>query len=59
MTNADRIKSMNTEQLADFLKNYHMEDICILYCDKSDDCTDYSDSCVDVVLSWLETEYRG
>lgn len=59
MTNADRIKSMNTEQLADFLKNYHMEDICILYCDKSDGCTDYSDSCVDVVLSWLETEYNG
>ena len=59
MTDSDRIRSMDDEQLADFLKNYHMEDICILFCDKADDCTNYSDSCVDVVLSWLESEYKG
>ena len=59
MTNADKIKSMSNEQLAKFLKNYHMEDICESLCEKSNDCTNYCDYCVTILLSWLEAEARN
>ena len=66
-TNADRIRAMSDEELAEFLLNgtdnpmYEKnEDVCD-YCEKCDDenalCSE--DGCKNAIVKWLQSEVEG
>ena len=55
MTQADRIRSMSDEELADFIRN--LNECCLagagmVDCSNNEDCID----CKGVVLEWLQSE---
>ena len=53
MTNADRIRNMTDEELADFFRHY----ISCAFCDvRTDTCGD--DDCKDLMLKWLQAEVK-
>lgn len=54
-TNADRIRSMSDEELADFIRE--LNEVCLagagkVDCSKNEECID----CKGVVLKWLQSE---
>jgi hypothetical protein len=55
MTNADRIRAMSDEELADFLSQYKFCDICDEGCDS---CT-YNGDCDKRLLQWLKQPAEG
>ena len=63
MTNADKIRSMTDEQLAEWLDEHDdQEDFCNTRCPYYDgfDCASiFTSSCVDGRLEWLKQEYKG
>jgi hypothetical protein len=53
MTNADKIRSMTDEQLADFLADV----IDCWHCPTYQECTDVK-SCDNVLMAWLKQEHK-
>jgi hypothetical protein len=53
MTNADRIRGMTDEQLADFIESI----IDCWYCPTYQECTDVK-SCDNALLAWLKMEHK-
>jgi hypothetical protein len=60
MTNADRIRQMTDEELAEFIDIYDIEDICRTRCAKTGEarerCMCYGEQCVNNILQWLKRE---
>ncbi len=52
MTNADRIRSMTDEELADLLRDYQCNT-----CDFNGFC-DETDKCEEKIIEWLKQEYK-
>ena len=55
MTNADRIRSMSDEELAEFIRELNERCLAgagMVDCSKNEDCID----CKGVVLEWLQSE---
>lgn len=52
MTNADRIRAMTDEQLAEFLSKYMT---CEYGCCASEIC-DYDNECISPIQFWLQSE---
>ena len=55
MTNADRIRAMSDEELAEFLGEYKFCDICVEGCA---DCT-YHGDCDKRLMDWLKQPAEG
>ena len=53
MTNGDKIRGMNDEQLADFLTDV----TDCWYCPTYQECT-YVKSCDNALVAWLKMEYK-
>lgn len=60
LTNADRIRQMTDEELAEFIDIYDIEDICKTRCEKTGEarerCMCYGEQCVNNILQWLKQE---
>lgn len=63
MTNADRIRSMTDEELADFMSEHSIEDFCYLIC--GGDCKAVAtfnktsgQRCREIVANWLKQPYK-
>ena len=60
LTNADRIRHMTDEELAEFIDIYDIEDICKTRCAKTGEarerCMCYGEECKGNILQWLKQE---
>lgn len=68
-TNADRIRSMSDEELAEKMFELENKELCkvIPFCKSTDECTDIMDSgelipdelCKQCLVKWLQSEVEG
>ena len=60
ITNADRIRQMTDEELAEFIDIYDIEDICRTRCAKTGEarerCMCYGEECKWNIMQWLKQE---